>query len=158
MQYVLAFGFWQPRWGTRWRGHSAIWPRLCAAELPAQAKGHLLGGDVEGNTGDTTIRIDHALQLRFAEANAICFEVWAWQPRWGTRWRGHSAIWPRLCAAELSALAAASQQLHEALAVSHTNACICWVERGGGPRARSWWLLAAPGRSVWLIVALGGSW
>ena len=33
----VAFGFCNPRWGSRWRGHSAIWPRLCVAELPALA-------------------------------------------------------------------------------------------------------------------------
>ena len=34
---VILGGFRQPRWGTRWRGHAAIWPRLCAAELSAPA-------------------------------------------------------------------------------------------------------------------------
>ena len=79
-QRVLTFGFRPPRWGTRWRGDSAIWPRLSAAEFPA---------------GLWSANCTNAIHVAFGFCN----------PRWGSRWRGHSAIWPRLCVAGLPALA-----------------------------------------------------
>ena len=61
---ATALGY--PRWGIRWGGHSAIWPRVCAAELSAStaASQHL---------HDKTIRIDYALQLRFAKSKCNMF-------------------------------------------------------------------------------------
>ena len=136
-QCVLTFEFRPTRWGTRWRGDSAIWPRLSSAKVPADLwsakctkrfvfptlalKCGKRNKQIATRTKRKPMSMIH-LNCNVQKQTQCVFKICISPPRLGTRWRGQSAILPQSCAAVLPAIAAYKQRLREPFAVSHALA------------------------------------